>query len=161
MTCPACQLDRDACHACAGICPTCEGSGELADNPGWPDPQCVVTYECPTCGGEGMTNPDFNTRGESYQDMVLRLTRDDNAAAGFDEAFDELLARQERMDEYAGRQVPRQAGATVSKGASVSEAGSPPGLDRAIPLAQFPPRTMTGGHPSRPPVREDDERKAA
>lgn len=140
MTCPACHMDREHCHACAGICPDCQGRGEQADNHGWPDPQTVETYECPTCKGEGMTNPDFNTRGESYQDMVLRLTRDENTGAAFDEAFDELLARQERLESYAPAEP--QSGALA-------------------PL--FPPRTTTGGcFPSRPPVGEDhDERKAA
>jgi hypothetical protein len=132
MSCPVCQHDRDACHACAGVCTTCEGRGELADNPGWPDPQCAVTYECPICGGEGMFNPEYT---KTYTETWLEHTRGETAADNFDAEFDELLARQDRMTDHTP-----QTGALA-------------------PL--FPPRERSAGAPSRPSASEDTERKAA
>lgn len=87
-----------------------------------------------------MYNPDHNTYPETYTEKWLRHTREDTAAALFDEAFDELLARQERMESYA-----------------------PAGPQTGALAPLFPPRESTGGcFPSRPPVGEDhDERKAA
>jgi hypothetical protein len=132
VTCPACQLDRDDCPHCAGVCTTCNGAGEVADNPGWPDPQCEERYECPTCQGDGMQPEPHKT----YTELVLEHTRGDTAADNFDAEFDELLARQERMDEFAPQ--------------------------KGLLAPQFPPRTMTGGRlPYLPPVSEDDQRKAA
>jgi DnaJ-class molecular chaperone len=34
-------------------CPRCHGDGEIAINPGWPDPQCETSARCPDCGGTG------------------------------------------------------------------------------------------------------------
>lgn len=86
-----------------------------------------------------MLNPDFNSQPETYTERWLRHTREDTAAALFDEAFDELLARQDRIASYA-----------------------PSDLPRAIPLA---PRNdpSSGGRSVLPsgPATSEDERKAA
>lgn len=91
-----------------------------------------------------MYNPDHNTYPETYTEKWLRHTREDTDAALFDEAFDELLARQDRLAEYAPQTETGPARSTR-------------------PVSEFPPRESTGGcFPSRPPVGEDhDERKAA
>lgn len=35
------------------LCPRCHGDGQIAVNPGYPDPQTETDALCPECGGTG------------------------------------------------------------------------------------------------------------